>query len=179
MATHSSVLAWRIPGTGEPGGLLSMGLHRVGHDWSDLAAAAAWWPLISDIRIIIILGHHEPHLNKTTNNLINVMCSPLSPLLSPPYSLRQTILKLGQPVNNLTTSVCSRESKSHTSLTLSQKLEIIKFHEKGQMLGDLHQTVNQVVISKEKLLKESKSAPSVNIQMIRDWESDCWYKEKF
>ena len=41
MATHSSVLAWRSPGTGEPGGLLSMGSHRVGHDWSDLAAAAA------------------------------------------------------------------------------------------------------------------------------------------
>ena len=41
MATHSSVLAWRIPGTGEPGGLPSVGLHRVGHDWSDLAVAAA------------------------------------------------------------------------------------------------------------------------------------------
>jgi len=41
MATHSSVLAWRIPGTGEPGGLPSMGSHRVGHDWSDLAAATA------------------------------------------------------------------------------------------------------------------------------------------
>ena len=41
MATHSSVLAWRIPGTAEPGGLLSMGSHRVGHDWRDLAAAAA------------------------------------------------------------------------------------------------------------------------------------------
>ena len=41
MATHSSVLAWRIPGTGEPGELPSMGSHRVGHDWSDLAAAAA------------------------------------------------------------------------------------------------------------------------------------------
>ena len=41
MATHSSVPAWRIPGTGEPGGLPSMGLHRVGHDQSDLAAAAA------------------------------------------------------------------------------------------------------------------------------------------
>ena len=40
MATHSSVLAWRIPGMGEPGGLLSMGSHRVGHDGSDLAAAA-------------------------------------------------------------------------------------------------------------------------------------------
>ena len=41
MATHSSVLTWRIPGMGEPGGLPSKGLHRVGHDWSDLAAAAA------------------------------------------------------------------------------------------------------------------------------------------
>ena len=41
MATHSSVLAWRIPGMAGPGGLPSMGSHRVGHDWSDLAAAAA------------------------------------------------------------------------------------------------------------------------------------------
>ena len=41
MATHSSVLAWRIPGTGEPGGLPSMGSPRVGHDWSDLAAVTA------------------------------------------------------------------------------------------------------------------------------------------
>ena len=41
MATHSSVLAWRIPQTEKPGRLQSMGLHRVGHDWSDLAAAAA------------------------------------------------------------------------------------------------------------------------------------------
>ena len=42
MATHSSVLAWRIPRMREPGGLPSMGLHRVWHNWSDLAAAAAW-----------------------------------------------------------------------------------------------------------------------------------------
>ena len=41
MATHSSILAWRIPGTGEPGGLPSIVLHRVGHDGSDLTAAAA------------------------------------------------------------------------------------------------------------------------------------------
>ena len=53
MATHSSVLAWRIPGMGEPGGLPSMGSHRVGHDWSDLGAAAAdnssrvHWDIIS------------------------------------------------------------------------------------------------------------------------------------
>ena len=49
MATHSSVLAWRIPGTGEPGGLPSMGSHRVGHDWSDLAAAAI------DFQVIFLL----------------------------------------------------------------------------------------------------------------------------
>ena len=41
MATHSSILAWRIPGTEEPCGVPSMGSHRVGHDWSNLAAAAA------------------------------------------------------------------------------------------------------------------------------------------
>ena len=44
MRTHSSVLAWRMPGMVEPGGLLSLGWHRVGHDWSDLAATAAVAP---------------------------------------------------------------------------------------------------------------------------------------
>ena len=41
-ATHSSILAWRIPGTAEPGRLPSVGSHRVRHDRSDLAAAARW-----------------------------------------------------------------------------------------------------------------------------------------
>ena len=50
MATQSTVLAWRIPGMAGPGGLPSMGSHRVGHDWSDLAAAAA------KILIIILRG---------------------------------------------------------------------------------------------------------------------------
>ena len=50
MATHSSVLAWRISGTGEPGGLPSMGLHRVGRDWSDLAAAYRWLIFEFDIK---------------------------------------------------------------------------------------------------------------------------------
>ena len=43
MAAHSGVLAWRIPGTGKPGGLPSLGSHRVGHNWSDLAASWFWW----------------------------------------------------------------------------------------------------------------------------------------
>ena len=52
MATRFSVLAWRISGTGEPGGLPSMGLHRVGHDRSDLAAAAE----VSSAPIILAVG---------------------------------------------------------------------------------------------------------------------------
>ena len=54
MATHSSVLAWRIPGTGEPGGLPSMGSHRVGHDLSDL--------------VVVVVFHcitYVPHLLNT------------------------------------------------------------------------------------------------------------------
>ena len=43
MATHSSVLAWRVPGTGKLGGLLSMGSHRVGHNWSNLGAAYTYF----------------------------------------------------------------------------------------------------------------------------------------
>ena len=63
MATHSSVLAWRIPGMGEPGGLPSMGSHRVGHYWSDLAAAAGLpelcWIIVTKVDILVfflILG---------------------------------------------------------------------------------------------------------------------------
>ena len=59
MATHSSVLAWRIPGTGEPGGLPSMGSHRVGHDWCDLAVAAYTLSLFSlNLSLIFILCDH-------------------------------------------------------------------------------------------------------------------------
>ena len=60
MAAHSSVLAWRIPGTGEPGGLPSMGSHRVGQDWSDLAAAAE--PINN---VMTVSGEHwraQPHI---------------------------------------------------------------------------------------------------------------------
>ena len=54
MATHSSVLAWRILGMGEPGGLPSMGSHRVGHSWSNLAAAAAAIPWLSTFGLEVI-----------------------------------------------------------------------------------------------------------------------------
>ena len=59
MAIHSRVLAWRIPGTAEPGGLPSMGSHRVGPDLSDLAAAAA----------AVIDGQHWPTSRRQENLL--------------------------------------------------------------------------------------------------------------
>ena len=59
MATHSSVLAWKIPGMGEPGGLPSVGLHRVRHDLSDLAAAAA-----VNIRTSLLYIKIEEHYSK-------------------------------------------------------------------------------------------------------------------
>ena len=62
MATHSSVLAWRIRGTGEPGGLPSMGSHRVVHDWSDLTAAAIWDQLLH------LVDDQLPSLENGNNN---------------------------------------------------------------------------------------------------------------
>ena len=56
MAAHSSVLACRIPGTGEPGGLPSLGSHRVGHDWSDFSAAA-----VGDFSGSLWLRLHTPN----------------------------------------------------------------------------------------------------------------------
>ena len=65
MATHSSVLVWRIPGTGEPGGLPAMGSHRVGHDSRDLAAAAAYRNRLTHIYI----PSQEKHLSVFINIL--------------------------------------------------------------------------------------------------------------
>ena len=67
MATHSSVLAWRIPGTGEPGGLPSTGSHRVRHDWSDIAAAAA----------VILQGIFQGEMKTClhTKNCLNIVVS--------------------------------------------------------------------------------------------------------
>ena len=74
MATHSSVLAWRIPGTGEPGGLPSMGSHRVGHDWSDSAAAAAdhigaFGPELMGFWVTMGITPLPPPRQKKTNTL--------------------------------------------------------------------------------------------------------------
>ena len=68
MATHSSILAWRIIWTEEPGGLLSMELHRVRHKWSDLAAAA-----VTSLEIESLV------LNSVEGNVNNNMASKKTP----------------------------------------------------------------------------------------------------
>ena len=72
-ATHSSVLAWRIPGTGELRGLPSMGSHRVGHDWSDLAVVATCPDMLSFtsdlLNAYIMILKSESHGNLVVNAL--------------------------------------------------------------------------------------------------------------
>ena len=79
MATHSSVLAWRIPGMGEAGGLPSMGSHRVGHYWRDLAAAACVYVCIYILFFFSVLGHH-------CSAQALRCCSQASPLVAPGLS---------------------------------------------------------------------------------------------
>ena len=82
-ATHCSVLAWRIPGTGEPGGLPSMGLQRVGHDGSDSAAAAAAAAVaVFSSRVGSSLLSEASSWSHSTY-VVATVCSPSSPLLPP------------------------------------------------------------------------------------------------
>ena len=67
MATRSSILAWRIPGTAEPGGLPSMGSHRVGHDWSGLAAAE------TESRVMDARGWGTVEIKSSSKDIISVL----------------------------------------------------------------------------------------------------------
>ena len=71
MATHSSVLAWRIPGMAEPGGLLFMGLHRVRHDWSNLAAAAA---AMNFQDLVTVYGQHTGPFSYSSGTDFETIC---------------------------------------------------------------------------------------------------------
>ena len=73
MATHSSVLAWRIPGMGEPGGLPSMGSHRVGHDCSDLVVVV--------VSFVFQLSYSYMSTVKTTDLTVWTLVSEVMSLL--------------------------------------------------------------------------------------------------
>ena len=72
MATHSSVLAWRIPWTEEPGGLPSMGSHRVGHDRSDLAVAVAVAASQGNVDKCNVLSYYVPYSPYRLTEVIHI-----------------------------------------------------------------------------------------------------------
>ena len=99
MATHSSVLAWRIPGTGEPGGLPSMGSHRVGHDSSDLEAAH-----LKKTKILIQKDKCTPMFTKMYAIVKSLY---ITPELTLYFSLFNTHTKNLTKILNILSSVCS------------------------------------------------------------------------
>ena len=120
MATHSSVLAWRIPGMAEPGGLPSMGSHRVGHNWSVLAAAAAGyrWYLKLSVCMISQGSYCSYRMTSSSTNdcaLVPaglwVKCRLLILLLSPQLT--------GSALFNLSDDSCQ---ESHESYMVSHAL---------------------------------------------------------
>ena len=72
MATHSSILAWRLPWTGEPGGLQSMGLQRIGQDWSDLACTHPWWVRYRSQESFILFFLETKPVRATFSNICNL-----------------------------------------------------------------------------------------------------------
>ena len=93
MATYSSVLAWRIPGTGEPGGLPSMGSRRVGHDLSDLTAAAAVTQVLAISAVeccplVPSMGEAHQRQAADTTDPQSMAHTPLNHCFSPPPELQ-------------------------------------------------------------------------------------------
>ena len=127
MATPSSVLAWRIPRTGKPGGLPSMGSHRVGHDWSDLAVAAA------------ILYDDQPKENVQISTCYLNVCENIwnDIHLAPCYNyIRSSLvhekhIHISDPKNYCKIQIsCSKHFNSHINISVQG----FKYHESNQIL---------------------------------------------
>ena len=122
----------------------SMGSHRVGHDWSDLVAAAGQKELIFWVSSIFVLGCHDLHPCKMANLVDKFVCSdgstdklfPTSlPLLGHSYSLRHNNIEI-RPHPTMA-SKCWKWKKSHTSLTFNQKTEKIKLSEEHMSKAEI------------------------------------------
>ena len=115
MATHSSVLAWRVPGTVGPGGLPSVGSHRVGHDSSDLAAAAAvlYFKNLTQIHTLYVNFFLRSSLNSVIFwNFLEILCNsePGNPQSRSKVEGVQECKRLFPPATCLATRGCSGTS---------------------------------------------------------------------
>ena len=144
MATHSSVLAWRIPEMGEPGGLLSMGSHRVGYDWSNLAAAAmpciksvislkkmlpiAWLIILNEITNREWVKFSKGRLWKNVWNLpylhLNIILSSIHCVLEK-YLFSEQIIEMREEKN----TILSLNSTNISGKSFETSLEQVKYGE--------------------------------------------------
>ena len=133
MATHSSVLAWRIPGAEGPGGLLSMGSHRVGHDWSDLAVAAGWslrvWNShkLAEMQILLVYGpHFEKQRGYSVVTFLLVQFSSVAQLclrclwcLCDPHGLQHASIPCPSPSPRACSNSCASSQWCHPTISSS------------------------------------------------------------
>ena len=143
MTTHSSVLAWRIPGTGEPNGLPSMGSHRFGHDWSDLTAAGERMGTISGWNIDSHCSYQDSLLKK--KKYFSISCIPLVNFQNPKTVCFLMIL------SNFVTFIGRKNSLSSSFLEAPPSMEEIldspwhrMFYKKGGLLLLLLSCFNRV-----------------------------------
>ena len=113
MAPHSSTLAWRLPGTGEPGGLPPLGSHRVGHYWGDLAAAAASPHLPIKMTFCQLL-----QLSSRTSPVISYLNYSNCFLISPPHLPASALASRVDPLYNSQT-VCVKSKSGHITSLLN------------------------------------------------------------
>ena len=123
MATHSSVLPWRIPGTGESRGLPSMGSHRVGHDWSNLAAAAVCFEAERGLAV----SGFFPGLKKNHFSLETVQL----PNKYPSDSMDMSLSKLQELVMDREASCPAIYGVPRSRIQLSDWTELILFKQRN------------------------------------------------
>ena len=127
MALHSSTLAWRIPGMGEPGGLPSMGSHRVRHAWSDLAAAAAY-TVSGNVNCCCLCGkQHRDFSKKLKIELLYNLAIPLLGALSRRKQPKTLIWEdTGTPVFTAALFIIAEVWKQPINVQVGLKLNIQK-----------------------------------------------------
>ena len=143
MANHSSVLAWRIPGMGEPGGLPSKESHRVRHDWSNLAAAAAAlyirWPKYWSFSSSISPSNEYPGLTSFRMDWLD--------LLAVQGTLKSLLQHHSSKASILQHSAFYMVQLSHPYITTGKTIALTTWIFVGKVMSMLFNTLSRLVIA--------------------------------